>query len=139
MKYTKRSLNDSTAHAWLGSSFEAFALAHTNGTVDSSCIPYAAYNQPCTLHNTCRQNLNGTPPVATKTVAPLRYFVGEYGVVGTSEASATEKEAAMMKEIYARGPVAAVAQDRASSNFMGLTSLGLEIGIFCDFLYNVLL
>ena len=76
--------------------------------------------------------------MTTKTVAPLRYFVGEYGVVGTSEASAAEKEAAMMKEIYARGPVAAVAQDRASPNFMGLTSLGLEIGIFCNLLYIIL-
>jgi hypothetical protein len=31
------------------------------------------------------------------------------------------------------------AQDRASPNFMGLTGLGLEIDIFCDFLYSVLL
>ena len=28
---------------------------------------------------------------------------------------------------------------RASPNFMGLTSFGLEIGIFCDFRYSVLL
>ena len=34
--------------------------------------------------------------------------------------------------------VKAGAQDRAS-NFMGLASLGLEIVIFCDFLYGVLL
>ena len=31
------------------------------------------------------------------------------------------------------------AQDGASPNFMGLASLGLEIGICYDFLYNVLL
>ena len=31
------------------------------------------------------------------------------------------------------------AQNRADPNVMGLTSLGLEIGIFCDFLYSVLL
>jgi hypothetical protein len=31
------------------------------------------------------------------------------------------------------------AQDRISPNFMGLTSLGLETGIFCDFLYSALL
>ena len=31
------------------------------------------------------------------------------------------------------------AQDRASPNFMRLASLGLDIGIFCDFLYRVLL
>ena len=31
------------------------------------------------------------------------------------------------------------APDRASSNFMGLASLGLEINIFCDSIYSVFL
>jgi hypothetical protein len=31
------------------------------------------------------------------------------------------------------------AHDRASLNLMGLASLGLDIGIFCDFLCSVLL
>ena len=31
------------------------------------------------------------------------------------------------------------AQDRASPNFMGLASFGLDIGTFCDFLHRVLL
>jgi hypothetical protein len=31
------------------------------------------------------------------------------------------------------------AHDRASPNFMGLASLGLEIGVFCQVLYSVLL
>eukprot|EP01052_Picozoa_sp_SAG31_P018490 SAG31_NODE_1312_length_8861_cov_10.803127_2_plen_164_part_00 len=87
-----------------GSSYEAFALAHAMGAVDSSCIPYYAYNQNCTAHNTCRQNLNGTPPVHSSTVKPVRYFVGEYGIVTGHGVAA--KEAAMMAEIYARGPVA---------------------------------
>jgi hypothetical protein len=30
-------------------------------------------------------------------------------------------------------------QDRASPNFMGLAGFGLDIDIFCDFLYSVLL
>jgi hypothetical protein len=34
-------------------------------------------------------------------------------------------------EVHGRAP------DRASPNFMGLTRLGLEICIFCDFLYSV--
>jgi hypothetical protein len=40
-----------------------------------------------------------------------------------------------------RQEVADGALDRATSspNFMGLTSLGLYTGIFCDFLYSVLL
>jgi cathepsin X len=84
-----------------GSSYEAFALAHSTGIVDSSCLPYRAYNQNCTALDTCEQNLDGHHP---KIVAapPLRYSVGEYGVI-----SAPDKEAAMLKEIYARGPVAA--------------------------------
>jgi hypothetical protein len=36
-------------------------------------------------------------------------------------------------------PRPTTAQDSASPNFMGLASLGLEIGIFCGFLYSVLL
>ena len=32
-----------------------------------------------------------------------------------------------------------VAVISSSPNFMGLASLGLEIGIFCDFLYSVIL
>ena len=31
------------------------------------------------------------------------------------------------------------APDRASPHFMGRASLGLDVGIFCDFLYSVLL
>jgi hypothetical protein len=36
-------------------------------------------------------------------------------------------------------PVSRGALGRASPNFMGLASLGLDIGTFCDFLYSVLL
>ena len=35
-----------------------------------------------------------------------------------------------------KAEVRSVARDRASPNAMGLTSLGLEIGIFCNFLYT---
>jgi hypothetical protein len=34
--------------------------------------------------------------------------------------------------------VTAGAQDRASPNFMGLASLGLDIDVFCNFIYSVL-
>jgi hypothetical protein len=111
-----------------GSSYEAFELAHSVGAVDSSCIPYVAYNQNCTAIHTCDQNLNGHHPKII-VAEPVRYFVGEFGVVGdggggpsssSSEkeketagggsvavaASSSLKEVAMMKEIWARGPVA---------------------------------
>ena len=114
-----------------GSSYEAFELAHSVGAVDSSCIPYVAYNQNCTAIHTCDQNLNGHHPKII-VAEPVRYFVGEFGVVGgggggssssssekeketvgggsvavaASSSSSSLKEVAMMKEIWARGPVA---------------------------------
>jgi hypothetical protein len=36
-------------------------------------------------------------------------------------------------------PRLAGAQDRANPNFMGLASVGLEIGVFSDLLYSVLI
>jgi hypothetical protein len=39
----------------------------------------------------------------------------------------------------ALGLVHGGAQDRASPKFMGLASLGLDIGIFCNFLYIIIL
>ena len=88
-----------------GSTYEAFALAHQIGAVDSSCIPYVAYNQNCTALHTCAQNLDGFHP---KIVAadPIRYFVSEYGVVGRPGDTPAAMETAMMKEVYARGPIA---------------------------------
>ena len=37
---------------------------------------------------------------------PIRYFVSEYGVVGRPGDTPAAMETAMMKEVYARGPVA---------------------------------
>ena len=89
-----------------GSSYEAFALAHSVGAVDSSCLPYRAFNQNCTAMNTCEQNLNGIPPVHIQSAKPHRYFAAEFGVVGSGADTAAVMENKMMKEIYARGPVA---------------------------------
>lgn len=88
-----------------GSTYEAFGFAHQVGAVDSSCIPYVAYNQNCTAVHTCDQNLNGFHPKVV-TADPIRYFVSEYGVVGRRGDNRAAMEAAMMKEIYVRGPVA---------------------------------
>ena len=91
-----------------GSSYEAFAHAHTFGAVDSSCLPYAAVTQNCTARNTCQQNLNGYDPHISTVADPIRYNVVEYGLVGEwgRQTPPAEREAAMLKEIYARGPVA---------------------------------
>jgi cathepsin X len=91
-----------------GSSYEAFGHAHKFGAVDSSCLPYTAVTNNCTARNTCQQNLNGHDPHITTVSDPVRFYVGDYGLVGTfgKETPPVEREAAMLKEIYARGPIA---------------------------------
>lgn len=95
-----------------GSSYGAYVHAHKAGVVDSSCLPYVAKTQNCTSENTCEQNLHFTGhPVPIK---PQRHFVSEYGIVGKSTPGSNPgpvspvppgNEAAMLKEIYARGPI----------------------------------
>jgi hypothetical protein len=43
------------------------------------------------------------------------------------------QEARSGSSAHGRSRARSGAQDRASPNFMGLTRLGLDIGIFCDF------
>ena len=40
------------------------ALAHAEGAVDSSCLPYAALQQPCIAENVCEQRINITATAA---------------------------------------------------------------------------
>ena len=64
-----------------GSAYEAFAHTHKYGAVDSSCLPYSAVTQTCTANNTCQQHLNSHQSVMTID-HPIRYHVGEFGLVG---------------------------------------------------------
>lgn len=108
-----------------GSAYQAFAHAHKYGAVDSSCQPYAAVTQQCSPYEICQQNLDAHHP-QVKAVEPIRYYVGEYGRVGTARMMAHEKEVAMLREIYARGPVSAC---MACPRDTGCT-LGYKGGIF---------
>jgi len=78
-----------------GSSYRAFALAHDKGVVDSSCAAYIAENRPCSAMEICK---DCPTPGNCSVVQPKRYIVSEYGRVST--------ENAMMKELFARGPIA---------------------------------
>ena len=80
-----------------GSSYGAFAFAHNRGVVDSSCLPYSATNHDCTAEHSCQQHLSSAGKV--NAIAQGRvYYAREYGFI--------QNESAMLKEIYARGPIA---------------------------------
>ena len=84
-----------------GSSYRAFALAHRKGAVESSCAAYVAENRACSAADICS---DCPTPGNCSAVKPKRHFVAEYGSVGQSGDSGSE--AAIMKEVFARGPVA---------------------------------
>jgi hypothetical protein len=65
--------------------------------------------------------------------------IGAGGRPGASQGEVGAGAGLRLRAGRAGGRRARGAPDRASPNFMGLASLGLEIGIFCDFLYSVLL
>jgi C1A family cysteine protease len=85
-----------------GSSYSAFAYAHANGTVDSSCLPYEAINMKCDSKGICQQHLKADDddafsPKHKQAATPTRYYAAEYGAVNG--------EVAMQKEVFARGPI----------------------------------
>merc|ERR1719422_1870051 len=74
---------------------------------DETCIAYAAVNQECTPMNVCRNCFRAMPPDPKDPFKPgpcwgeptfIGYGVSDYGRI--------KGEKAMMKEIYARGPIA---------------------------------
>mmetsp|Transcript_115956 Transcript_115956/g.328158 ORF Transcript_115956/g.328158 Transcript_115956/m.328158 type:complete len:393 (+) Transcript_115956:84-1262(+) len=72
---------------------------------DETCITYAAVNQECTPMNVCRNCFRSDNPATPFAPGPCwgePTFIG-YGVRSYGNISG---EAAMMKEIYARGPIA---------------------------------
>lgn len=78
---------------------------HEHKVPDESCMPYVAVNQACEPTNICR-NCVGKPDPVTKLMQPdhcmsvprwAGYGVGDYGNLSGEDA--------MMREIYARGPI----------------------------------
>eukprot|EP00462_Mataza_sp_D1_P024172 CAMPEP_0175144220 /NCGR_PEP_ID=MMETSP0087-20121206/13988_1 /TAXON_ID=136419 /ORGANISM="Unknown Unknown, Strain D1" /LENGTH=580 /DNA_ID=CAMNT_0016428619 /DNA_START=8 /DNA_END=1750 /DNA_ORIENTATION=- len=93
----------------------AFSWIFDNGITDDTCQNYQAKNLDCTAIHTCQ---NCSPGGGCKAVAnPKKWHITEHGQVAG--------EVNMMKELYARGPIAAtIAVPAALENYTG--------GIFVD-------
>mmetsp|Transcript_12882 Transcript_12882/g.37103 ORF Transcript_12882/g.37103 Transcript_12882/m.37103 type:complete len:406 (-) Transcript_12882:96-1313(-) len=79
-----------------GDSYMIHRYLHENKVPDESCMPYQAQNMDCNAANVCRNCLpadNGCFDVGSW----IGYGVSQYGNVSG--------EVAMMKEIFARGPI----------------------------------
>jgi len=79
---------------------------HKNKVPDETCLAYSAVNQECTALNVCRNCFRMVPPDPKDPFKPgpcwgEPTFIG-YGV---REYAKIKGEEAMMKEIYARGPI----------------------------------
>lgn len=88
-----------------GDSWMIHRYMHHNKIPDETCQPYQARNMECVPENICR---NCVPPYMVDGVKfntscyPVKDYIG-YGV---REYGSVSGELAMMKEIYARGPIA---------------------------------
>mmetsp|Transcript_47657 Transcript_47657/g.136565 ORF Transcript_47657/g.136565 Transcript_47657/m.136565 type:complete len:429 (-) Transcript_47657:131-1417(-) len=87
-----------------GDAFQIHQYLHHHAMPDESCMPYQAKNEECTPYNVCRNcaptsiALPGVPMGCFAVPGYQSYKVGDYGQV--------KGEEAMMKEIFARGPIA---------------------------------
>lgn len=90
-----------------GDSYMIHKFMHEHKVPDETCIAYSALNEECTPLNVCRNCFRMMPPDPKDPFKPgpcwgMPTFIG-YGV---SDFGDVAGEAAMMKEIYARGPIA---------------------------------
>jgi len=83
-----------------GDDLPVYAYANSNGIPDETCNNYQAINQECDLMNQC---YTCAPSGACAPIANYTHFmVGDYGPVGGTNGT---NVAAMLAEIYARGPI----------------------------------
>eukprot|EP00624_Nannochloropsis_granulata_P002568 evm.model.NODE_2292_length_18822_cov_22.697163.5 len=86
-----------------GDSGAAYAWIHEVGGIpDVSCQAYEAQNRPCTLENTCR---NCAPEFKKLRKGRTCYAVDKYPKIFVEEYGNVTGDAAIMAEIYARGPL----------------------------------
>eukprot|EP00928_Gymnodinium_smaydae_P052268 TRINITY_DN3605_c0_g2_i1.p1 TRINITY_DN3605_c0_g2~~TRINITY_DN3605_c0_g2_i1.p1 ORF type:complete len:411 (-),score=72.21 TRINITY_DN3605_c0_g2_i1:228-1460(-) len=90
-----------------GDAYMLHKFMHEHKVPDESCLAYSAVNQECTPLNVCRNCFRQLPLDPLDPFKPGKCwgeptFIG-YGVSNFGQISG---EAAMMKEIYARGPIA---------------------------------
>lgn len=78
---------------------------HSNKVPDDSCLPYTAQNMGCSAVNLCR-NCAGKINPATGLMEPdYCYAVENWAGYGVGDYGNVSGEIAMIKEIYARGPI----------------------------------
>jgi len=87
-----------------GDAIQIHTYLHDNRVPDETCMPYLAKNVECTAYGTCQNCAPDSIPLpgVPKGCFPVKgwygFGIGDYGqVIG---------EEAMMKEIFARGPIA---------------------------------
>lgn len=83
------------------------SFMHKHKVPDETCMSYSAMNQECTPLNVCRNCFRAMPPDPKDPFKPGPCW-GEPTFIGfgVSDYGKISGEAAMMKEIYARGPIA---------------------------------
>mmetsp|Transcript_98345 Transcript_98345/g.194926 ORF Transcript_98345/g.194926 Transcript_98345/m.194926 type:complete len:281 (+) Transcript_98345:407-1249(+) len=78
---------------------------HEHKVPDESCMPYAATNMACEAVNVCR-NCIGKPMPHSNLLQPDRCFdIPHWAGYGVGDYGNLSGEDAMMREIYARGPI----------------------------------
>jgi hypothetical protein len=86
-----------------------FKYLHEHKVPDDTCMPYAAENQECVPVNVCR-NCNHKsitlPDGSLRFVPGPCFSVPSYTGYGVADYGNVSGEDAMMREIYARGPIA---------------------------------
>jgi len=87
-----------------GDAYQIHTYLHENRVPDETCMPYTAVNGECTAFDVCR---NCAPDMIALPGVPMGCFPirGWYGY-GVSDYGQVTGEEAIMKEIFARGPVA---------------------------------
>jgi len=89
-----------------GDAFQVHHYLHTNKIPDDSCLPYTATNMGCTPDTVCR-NCAGKPNPKTGVMEPdFCYAVENWAGYGVGDYGNVSGEDAMMREIFARGPIA---------------------------------
>jgi len=78
---------------------------HEHKVPDATCQPYQARNMECVPENVCRNCLASEDQATVNFSVPC-YAVKEWIGYGVTEYGRVAGESAMMKEIYARGPIA---------------------------------
>jgi len=92
-----------------GDAWMMFKYLHDHKVPDDTCMPYVAENQECVPVNVCRNcnHKNITLPDGSLRFVPGPCFsVPSYASYGVREFGNVSGEDAMMREIYARGPIA---------------------------------